>query len=222
VSAAPALGCALSLSLLLAARAGFAHPAAFHEQPAALGAVATALQYLRLGFLHIVPQGRDHVLFVLGLFLSGCRLKRLLLQLTAFTLAHTLTLALAALGWLWAPPRLIEPLIALSIVYVALENVMFGAGRGERVLAVFLFGLLHGLGFAGALSELGLPDARFALALVTFNVGVELGQLSVVLTAGVALALARWRRWRLSGFSRIASAALALVGLYWVVERSIA
>lgn len=178
-----------------------------------------ALQYLALGFQHIVPKGLDHILFVLGLFLLTTRVKPLLLQVTAFTVAHSVTLALSMYQVVSLPPSVVEPLIALSIVYVAVENTCTTKLKPWRAAVVFVFGLLHGLGFAGVLSELGLPRERFVTALVTFNVGVELAQLTVVLAA---LALAwriRMKEWYRKRVVIPASVLIALIGLYWSVER---
>lgn len=144
------------------------------------------LSYIPVGFDHILPKGLDHILFVLGLFFLAPRLGPLLWQVTAFTAAHTITLALAALGWVVVPGSVVEPLIALSIAWVALENVWRGELTPWRPLVVFGFGLLHGLGFASVLAEFGLPQAQFIPALLGFNVGVEIGQL-VVIAAAFAL-----------------------------------
>jgi hypothetical protein len=113
--------------------------------------------YLRLGFTHILPRGLDHVLFVLGIFLLAVDLKPVLWQVSAFTLAHTITLALTVYGVVSLSPRIVEPLIALSIVYVAVENVFTSKLHAWRPVIVFCFGLLHGMGFAGVLNEIGLP-----------------------------------------------------------------
>jgi hydrogenase/urease accessory protein HupE len=179
-----------------------------------------ARQYLVLGFTHIVPRGLDHILFVLGIFLLSTKIKPVLAQVTAFTVAHSITLALTMYGVLSMPSRIVEPLIALSIVYVAVENLTTRKVHVWRVAIVFLFGLLHGLGFAGVLRELGLPRNQFATALVTFNVGVELGQLAIIATA--FLLLASWTRKRTWYHQRVVaplSLLIAATGLYWTVER---
>ena len=142
-----------------------------------------AIEYTILGFEHIVPKGTDHILFVLGLFLLSVRLRPLLLQVTAFTLAHSITLGLTIYGAISLSPSVIEPLIALSIVAVGVENVFVKELKTRRVVIVFLFGLLHGMGFAGVLSGLGLPESDFLTALIFFNLGVEAGQLAVIATA---------------------------------------
>ena len=150
-----------------------------------------ALVYLQLGYQHILPLGFDHILFVLSLFLLSPKLPwkaLVLLQATAFTIAHSVTLGLAMYHIIHVPSKIIEPLIALSIMYVALENIFSPRLKASRIGVVFLFGLVHGLGFAGALAQLGLPQNAYLLSLVMFNVGVELGQLTVILLAWFLLA----------------------------------
>jgi hypothetical protein len=148
----------------------------------ALGAFAS---YIPVGFEHIVPLGLDHILFVLGLFFLSTHLAPLLWQVSAFTLAHTVTLALGALGWVNVPGSIVEPLIAASIVFVAVENITSKGLSKWRPFVVFGFGLLHGLGFASVLGEFGLPENQFIPALIGFNVGVEMGQLFVIALAFV-------------------------------------
>jgi hypothetical protein len=182
--------------------------------------LSQAWRYLVLGFHHILPLGWDHVLFVAGLVLgSGLKFRLLVLQLSAFTLAHTFTLALGALGLVVLPASVVEPLIAFSIAYVAIENLTPKGASRHRLLVVFAFGLLHGQGFAGALKQTGLPQDSFLIALLSFNVGVELGQLTVVL---VLLGLLRFalKPDQLRHYVTIpGSLAIALTGLYWGVER---
>ena len=140
----------------------------------------TFVRYIPIGFDHIVPKGLDHILFVLGLFFLSANMRPLLTQVSLFTLAHTITLALAALGIVSIPSSIVEPLIAASIVYVAVENIYLNHLSRWRPFIVFGFGLLHGLGFASVLTEFGLPDGAFVPALIGFNIGVELGQLAVI------------------------------------------
>jgi len=180
----------------------------------------TFATYLGLGFEHIVPLGIDHVLFVLGLFLLGNRWRPLAIQISAFTVAHTASLALAMNGVVRLPSAVVEPLIALSIAWVAFENVATDRLHAWRPVIVFAFGLLHGLGFAGALATLGLPDGAFVSALVGFNVGVEFGQLAVVAAAFAAVGWWRERPWYRRRVVVPASLAIGLVGLYWAIERS--
>jgi len=142
-----------------------------------------ALLYLGLGYKHILPIGFDHILFVLSLYLLSPNIKSIALQSAAFTVAHSITLALAMYGVISPAPEIVEPLIALSIMYVAFENIFSPRLKPTRIGVVFLFGLVHGMGFAGTLSQLGLPQNAYLLSLVMFNIGVELGQLSVILLA---------------------------------------
>ena len=176
-------------------------------------------QYLWLGFTHILPRGLDHILFVIGLFLLSPRLKTLLLQVTAFTIAHSITLGLSMYGIVSLPPRVVEPLIALSIAYVAIENLLTRELKPWRIALVFMFGLLHGLGFAGVLRELGLPRAEFLTALLTFNLGVELGQLTIIAAAGVVVGAFMSRPWYGKAIVVPASSGIALIGVYWTVTR---
>ncbi|SIT14658.1 HupE / UreJ protein [Roseivivax lentus] len=141
------------------------------------------LGYIPVGFEHILPMGLDHILFVLGLFFLSARLGALLWQVSAFTLAHTVTLALGGLGYVNVPGYIVEPIIAASIVFVAVENITSSGLSRWRPFVVFGFGLLHGLGFASVLVEFGLPQDQFIPALIGFNVGVELGQLAVIAIA---------------------------------------
>ena len=180
-----------------------------------------AAQYLRLGFVHIVPDGLDHILFVLGLFLLSARLRPLVWQVTAFTVAHAMTLTLATLGAVTLSARIVEPLIAVSVAYVAIENVLTDRLTPWRPVVVFAFGLLHGLGFAGALGALGLPDHERLLALVTFNAGIELGQLAVLAAAAVSIGWLRKRSWYRRRVVVPASSVIAIVGLVWAVERAL-
>lgn len=189
------------------------------------GALPVFGRFIVSGFEHIVPKGLDHILFVLGLFFFSLRMGPLLGQVTAFTLAHTITLALASLKIVSIPANIVEPLIAASIVYVAVENI-FGSkdGGGKiglvRIAVVFGFGLLHGLGFASVLSDVGLPEGRFVISLIGFNIGVELGQLAVILTAFLLLALPFGRKsWYRARVAVPASCLIAGIGAWWTFER---
>lgn len=190
------------------------------DRNAAPSRASLAWTYLQLGFTHILPGGIDHILFVLGLFLLSRRLRPMLWQVSAFTLAHSITLGLAMYGVVTLPSAVVEPLIALSIVYVAFENVWSSELKRSRIALVFAFGLLHGLGFAGVLRELALPPSEFLTGLLSFNLGVEAGQLTVIALA--SLLVARWtvnpNRYR--QFVVIpASVLIALIGVYWTVTR---
>jgi len=183
----------------------------------------TFVSYIPTGFAHIVPMGLDHILFVVGLFFLSTQMKPLLWQVSAFTAAHTITLALASLGYVSVPGSIVEPLIAASIAYVAIENIyMKGQLTPWRPLLVFAFGLLHGLGFASVLEEFGLPQHGFVAALIGFNIGVELGQLFVIAVAFLAVGL--WfgnKPWYRRVIAVPASVAIAIMGLWWVVERTV-
>ena len=195
-------------------------PFSFWEGIAPAARAEVVRRYLLLGFTHIVPKGADHILFVCGIFLLAGRLRSVLAQVSAFTAAHTLTLALTVYGVVSLPARLVEPLIALSIVAVAVENVVAPKLTPWRVAVVFAFGLVHGMGFAGVLSGLGLPRHDFVPALLSFNAGVELGQLSVVAVLALLVALPfRKEAWYRRRVVVPGSLAIAAVGLVWFVER---
>jgi HupE/UreJ protein len=184
------------------------------------GRLESVRRYLTLGFTHILPLGFDHVLFVIGIYLLSREPRAMLWQVSAFTLAHSITLGLSMFGMITAAPRLVEPMIALSIAYVAIENVFLSALRPWRVALVFGFGLLHGMGFAGALKELGLPRSELLTALVSFNLGVEAGQLTVIALAAILVGwYCRNKTWYRSRVVVPASIAIAVTALYWTVER---
>lgn len=186
----------------------------------AQSAFSVFANYVIVGFEHILPKGLDHILFVVGLFLLSTRLRPLIAQITGFTLAHTLTLALGMLGIVQIPPAIVEPLIALSIVYVAIENTLTDRLQRWRPAIVFGFGLLHGLGFAGVLAEFGLPDQHFVTGLIAFNLGVEFGQLAVIgfcfLAVGLWFGRASWYR---QAVTIPASIGIALVAGFWFLQR---
>ncbi|XQW84145.1 HupE/UreJ family protein [Thalassotalea piscium] len=181
----------------------------------------TFIDYLYQGYLHIVPKGLDHILFVLALFLLARKTSTLLWQISAFTLAHTITLALGIYNVVSLPSEIVEPLIALSIAYVAIENIYQQKLTRWRLPLIFAFGLLHGLGFASVLLELGLQQEQFITSLVAFNIGVELGQLSVVLVAFSLLCWFYKKDWYQTRIVKPLSLLIALIGLYWFIERII-
>jgi hypothetical protein len=176
-------------------------------------------EFLRQGYVHVVPKGLDHILFVLGVFLLSRKWRPLLWQVTMFTLAHTITLGLATLGWVHIPGSIVEPLIAASIAVIALENIFFPKYTPWRLVIVFFFGLIHGLGFAGALSELNVPGASLLVGLLGFNVGVEFGQLSVIALALVATFWVRDAKVYRNFVVIPGSVAIAVMGVFWMVER---
>ncbi|CAN5799578.1 hypothetical protein BH23PLA1_BH23PLA1_41510 [soil metagenome] len=177
--------------------------------------------YVWIGFTHILPKGLDHILFVVGLFLLSSRLSTLAWQVSAFTFAHTITIALGTLGLVTIPGWIVEPLIALSIAWIAIENMLTVRLHRWRLAMVFGFGLLHGLGFASVLGEIGLSTSHFVTGLVAFNVGVELGQLAVLALCFLAVGwLMRWPQYR-TAVVMPASLAIAMIALFWVVERTV-
>ena len=196
----------------------FAHTG---DELAGLPRSAIASLYLELGFKHIIPLGLDHILFVVCLYLLNPNLKSVIWQATAFTVAHSITLGLSMYGYITPPSSIVEPVIALSIFFVAMENIFIDKLRPTRLILVFVFGLLHGLGFASVLTELGLPSDEYVTALVCFNVGVELGQISVIIACwalvGVWFSKKSWYKKRIV---IPVSALIALVALYWTIERT--
>lgn len=201
-----------------------AEPAAKEEKSVSVrdtggGGANTFWQFLRKGFRHVLPEGLDHVLFVLGLFFLSREWRPLLYQVTMFTVAHTITLALATMGVVKVSAAIVEPIIAASIAFVAVENIYRAKYSHWRLAVVFGFGLIHGLGFAGVLGEYGLGPGSLVVGLIGFNVGVEFGQLAVI---GLAFGLTFWLR-RADQYRRFvvvpASVTIAVVGLYWTVER---
>ncbi|QDA60762.1 HupE/UreJ family protein [Hymenobacter jejuensis] len=176
--------------------------------------------YTKLGYMHILPLGLDHILFILSIFFLEPRLKPVLWQATAFTVAHSITLGLALYGLITPPTAIVEPVIALSILFVALENIFTDRLNPWRVAVVFGFGLIHGMGFASALTSLGLPRALFFQSLVSFNIGVELGQVTVIVLAWLLVGYwAGAKPWYKARVVVPASVAIGLIAAYWTVER---
>ena len=180
------------------------------------GKFAVLTSFVQSGIHHIAI-GPDHILFIVGLLLLGGSIPRLLAIVTAFTLGHSLTLALATLNILQPPAAIIEPAIALSIVYVGADNLLIGTrGRDMRPWIALAFGLVHGFGFASVLRETGLPDGALGLSLFAFNVGVEIGQAAIVIV--VASALAFVRKKNAIAAHRLATAGSVIVmlaGAFW-------
>jgi hydrogenase/urease accessory protein HupE len=183
------------------------------------GALAVAARFLPAGIHHILI-GPDHLLFLVGLLLLGGSIRQLALVVTAFTLAHSLTLSLAVLGVFSPPARIVEPAIALSIVYVGVDNLMVRQGRDLRAWIALGFGLVHGLGFASVLREMELPPRALGLSLVSFNLGVEIGQLLVVVIVASALAALRARS-EVVGRRLAVAGSIGVVGAgsFWFVQR---
>ena len=179
------------------------------------------LTWVAVGFQHIVPLGLDHIVFVLGLFFLAAGTRPLVWQVTAFTVAHSITLALASLGYISVPGAVVEPLIAASIVYIAIDNLYARHVSRVRFGMVCIFGLLHGLGFAGVLSDLNLPSEQFLSSLLAFNLGVELGQLAVLALAFACVGWFRNKQWYDLGIAQPATLAIAGLGVYWLLHRTI-
>ena len=209
--------------LLLGALFFLAHTASGHVVVGELEKMSktdAAILYLKLGYQHIVPQGLDHILFVLSLYLLSPKLKPVLKQATAFTVAHSITLGLAMYKIITPNTYWVELMIALSILYVAIENIFSSKLKSSRIAIVFLFGLLHGLGFANALNDLGLPKESYLESLVLFNVGVELGQLTII--AGAFFLFGKWfgnKPYYRKYIVVPMSVAIAITAGYWTVER---
>ena len=183
------------------------------------GALAVMQTFIPAGIHHILI-GPDHILFLIGLLLLGGTWGALVKIVTAFTIGHSITLSLAALNIIIPPARIIEPAIALSIVFVGTDNLVRGSGRDLRAWAALVFGLVHGFGFANVLREFGLPAEALGWSLFSFNFGVEIGQLVVVVIVATSLGIIR-RRSSVAG-TRVAWAGSILViaaGAYWFVER---
>lgn len=205
--------------LLVMAQATYAHT--INYELAAMSGTSVGWMYLQLGFTHIIPLGLDHILFVLSIFFLSPRLSTVIWQASAFTVAHSITLALAMYGYITPLPAVIEPIIALSIFFVAMENILVRELKPSRLIIVFLFGLIHGMGFAGALTSLGLPPSDYSLALLSFNVGVELGQIAVILLA--YWLVGRWfahKPWYHRRVVVPVSVAIGVIALFWTIQRT--
>ena len=175
--------------------------------------------YTLLGFEHILPFGLDHILFIVSLCLLNTKFKTVLWQATAFTVAHSITLALSMKNIITLPSAIVEPVIALSILFVAVENLIFNELKPWRVLIVFLFGLIHGLGFASVLNEIGLPRNQFALSLFSFNVGVELGQFVIIAGMFTIMYFFRNKIWYRKRIIYPVSILIIVIAAYWTIER---
>ncbi|MFT4152557.1 HupE/UreJ family protein [Parafilimonas sp.] len=210
--------CMLLLWLLLLAPATYAHTINYALEKAPDGNIF--LYYLKLGYLHILPNGFDHILFITGLCLLSTKLSTILWQATAFTIAHSITLALSVKNIIVAPPAVVEPVIALSILCIAVENLLVSSLSSWRIAIVFVFGLIHGMGFASALHAIGLPRNKFFLSIFSFNAGVELGQVTVILIVFglIIIPLRNIKNYKKIVVSPL-SVLIALTALYWTIQR---
>ena len=204
--------------LIIASSVTYAHTINYALEKAPTGSVIW--YYLKLGYKHILPDGFDHILFVVGLCLLSKKVKIIFWQATAFTIAHSITLAMSMKSIIVAPSAVVEPIIALSIVFVAIENILLKELKPWRILLVFMFGLIHGLGFASSLNEIGLPRNKFATSILSFNVGVELGQLTIILLM-FALIIANFgnKVWYRQRIVYPLSIIIALIATFWTIER---
>ena len=179
-------------------------------------------KFFVLGVKHIIPKGLDHILFICGLFLFSSSLKKLITQITIFTIAHSITLIFVSLSLIRIYPQIVEPLIALSIVYVGLENIFKNYTKEYLRYAIILFfGLLHGLGFAIVLSDIGYRSSELLINLISFNIGIEVAQISIVLILYLLIALnfSKNKYYRMF-FQVPSSIIIAGIGLYWFFERT--
>ncbi len=185
----------------------------------------TIIEYIILGVEHIVPKGLDHILFIFGVFFFAVKLKSLLWQVTMFTLAHSLTLILASLKLVFIPATIIEPLIALSIGYVAFENIFQRQNKFRsrtnaiRYAVIFFFGLIHGLGFAFVLDDIGLPTGQLIVSLLSFNIGVEIAQIGLVILSYIVMIWPSKQLWYRKTIQIPCSLVIGLIGIYWFFER---
>ena len=183
------------------------------------GVAAVIRKFVPAGVHHILI-GPDHLLFLVGLLLLGGTIRQLLLVVTSFTLAHSLTLSLAALNIVTPPARIIEPAIALSIVYVGADNLLARGGRDVRAWIAFAFGFIHGFGFANVLREMDLPSRALGWSLFSFNVGVEIGQLLVVVAVASVLAALRSRSEMVGRRVAVAGSLVVIAaGAFWFIQR---
>ena len=208
------------LLCLITSNTVFAHTVNYALEKAPTGNVIWF--YLKLGIQHIIPFGIDHILFIVGLCLLSTNIKTILWQATAFTIAHSITLALSMKNIITLPTQIVEPIIALSILFVTIENIILSELKAWRILVVFLFGLIHGLGFASALNEIGLPRNKFLTSIFSFNLGVEIGQVTIIGLVFLFIILPAGKKlWYKKAIAYPLSAIIGLIAAYWTVQRII-
>jgi hypothetical protein len=193
---------------------------AIHSNP--VGSLNVVWRFMSLGFTHIIPKGADHALFVFGLFLLSPRTRALLWQITAFTIAHSITLFLTTFHVIWIPSVIIEPTIAATIAFVAIENLFVTRVHAWRPAVAFVFGLVHGMGFASALREVGLPTGQVVAGVLAFNVGVEGGHLAVLSLAFLTLGWWRNKEWFRARIAVPLSMVIAGIAVFWIAQRLMA
>lgn len=208
----------LLVVILLAASPLFAHNINYALEKAPTHQVVGF--YFKLGFAHIIPLGFDHILFVVGLCLLSTKIKVILWQATAFTVAHSITLALSMKNIIVAPGAVVEPLIALTILFVAIENLLLSELKPWRIVLVFFFGLIHGMGFASALNEIGLPPNQFFTSILSFNLGVELGQIAIIIAMFTLIIIPlRKKLFYRKVIVYPLSILIAIIAAYWTFQR---
>ncbi|HEY4831333.1 MAG TPA: HupE/UreJ family protein [Waddliaceae bacterium] len=176
--------------------------------------------YFQLGVRHIIPEGFDHILFIMSLCLLSTKIKTILWQATAFTVAHSITLALVMKGIIIVPSAVVEPIISLSILFVAVENILLTQLKPWRVLIVFMFGFIHGMGFASSLNEIGLPRNKFYTSILSFNAGVEIGQIAVITLTFLLLVIPMGRKpWYRRRAVYPLSALIGCIAAFWTIQR---
>lgn len=179
-------------------------------------------EYISLGFNHVIPLGFDHILFILCIFFLNSELKSVLLQSAVFTIAHSLTLGLTACGWILPNSYYVEVLISLSILLTALENLIHSKVNTWRILVIFLFGLIHGMGFASVLTQIGIPKENFILTVLFFNLGVEFAQ--IVILTSVYYLIAKYfslKPWYKARIVYPISTVIACIAIFWTIQRLI-
>lgn len=185
-----------------------------------MNTIEVVKQYLLLGFTHVIPLGFDHMLFILSIYFLNSNVKSVIIQCSVFTVAHSLSLGFAAAGYIMAPSAIVEPLIALSILFTSVENIVHDKVNPYRLIIIFIFGLIHGMGFASALKDIGLPENNFLTALISFNFGVEFGQITVILAA--YFLVSKWfsnKSWYKQRIVYPVSSVIGSIALFWTIER---
>ncbi len=175
--------------------------------------------YILIGIQHIVPKGQDHILFIVGLFFFSSQFRSLLIQISVFTLAHSITLILSSLALIKVSNSIVEPLIALSIAWIGFENIFRPRIAISRITTIFFFGLLHGLGFASVLDSIGLSDTSFIFSLIGFNIGVEFGQIFILILLTISFSVVGSPAWYISKLRIPISGCIIAIGFYWFFQR---
>ncbi len=181
------------------------------------------IKYVVLGFTHVIPLGYDHILFIISLYLLDSKFKSTIIQCSIFTLAHSISLGLTTYGLIVPKSNLVESFIALSIVYAAIENIVKTKLSKWRLIIIFCFGLIHGMGFASALKDAGISQNYFIQSLLGFNIGVEMGQILVIIITYIVLVRSFANKvWYQTKVVYPISSLIACLGIFWVIIRFMA